>query len=126
MDIYKQALQQGITFQTPKGILSTQQLFKLSLADLANSVKHAKNVLNEKSKDDELDFLSETSTVSKEDQLVFDVLKDVYLTKKAERDAVKEAASIKEHNEKILGLIYAKQEQALGDKSLEELEAMLK
>jgi len=56
----------------------------------------------------------------------FNIVKEIYLTKKREIDAEKNAASIKEYNQKIMQLIHEKQEGALKDKSIEELQEMLK
>lgn len=44
----------------------------------------------------------------------------------AEAEAIKDAAEIKQHNQKILALIAEKQEGKLRDMSLEELEKLLK
>lgn len=63
--------------------------------------------------------------VDKENQLKFDILKDVYLTKKAENEAKRTELDRKANDQKILALIQQKKEGALAEKSIEELEAML-
>lgn len=123
--MYKKALQLKLRFHTNRGYLSAEQLWDLSFKDLSETIKAAKKVLTESSEDG-LDFLEDTAVVNEEDQLTFDILKDVYITKRAAKDAINDAAKIKEHNEKILAKIYEKQEASLGEKTVEELTAMLK
>jgi hypothetical protein len=113
-------------FNTSKGSLSTEQLYDLSLNNLTTAIKNQKKVLNTTNNDDELSFLDESNNVNPEEQLRFDILKDVYLTKKSELDKARKAALDKENNEKILSLIYSKQEDELKSKSIEELQAMLR
>ena len=79
-----------------------------------------------KSDDDELSFLDDSQVVDKENQLRFDILKDVYLTKKKEAEELRDASVAKQHNQKILALIAEKQEEGLRGKSIDELQALLK
>jgi len=64
--------------------------------------------------------------VDVENQLRFDILKDVYITKKKEAEKLRDAAEVKAHNQKILTLIAEKKDDELKGKSVEELEKMLK
>lgn len=123
--MYKQASQLKLRFDTARGMLSVEQLWDLSQVDLSNAIKKVKRVLK-KSDDDELSFLEDSKVVDVENQLRFDILKDVYLTKKKDMEDVRNAAEIKAHNQKILGLIAEKQEGELRGKSIEELQNMLK
>jgi predicted Zn-dependent protease len=123
--MFKQASKLGLRFQTNKGILSVEQLWQLSQTDLSNAIKAVKKVLK-KNDDDELLFLEDTKVVDVENQLRFDILKDVYLTKKKEAEELRNAAETKAHNQKILSLIAEKQEGKLKGMSIEELEKLLK
>lgn len=124
--MYKQASQMGLRVSTPRGPLSVEQLWNLSMTDLATTIKSIKKMI--KSDDaDELDFLEEgTSKVDKTLELSFNIVKDVYVTKKDAAKALRDAADIKAHNQKILQLIASKQEKELEGKTIEELEALLK
>ena len=124
--MYKQASQIGLRVNTPRGPLSVEQLWNLSMTDLATTIKSIKKMI--KSDDaDELDFLEEgTSKVDKTLELSFNIVKDVYVTKKEAAKALRDAADIKAHNQKILQLIASKQEKELEGKTIEELEALLK
>ena len=123
--MYKQASKLGLRFQTNRGILSVEQLWHLGQTDLSNAVKAVKKVLK-KNDDDELSFLEDTKVVDVENQLRFDILKDVYLTKKKEAEELRDVAETKAHNQKILALIAEKREGKLRDMSEEELEKLLK
>lgn len=124
MEIYKQATKLGVRFATSKGLLSVEQLFHLTQTDLANAVKNQKKVLK-KNDEDDLAFLDESSKVDAVEQLKFDILKDVYLTKKADAEALRTEREKKENNQKIMQLIQQKKEGELQSKTVEELEAML-
>lgn len=123
--MYKQASKLALRFPSNVGNLSVEQLWNLNLTQLSNAIKAVKKVLK-KDNDDELSFLEDTKSVDVENQLRFDILKDVYLTKKAEMVELRTTAERKAHNEKILALIAEKKDGELQGKSIEELEAMLK
>lgn len=125
MNNFLEASRVALRVSTIKGVLSVEQLWQLPLTQLAASIKEVKKSLV-KDNDDDLSFLSETTVVNKIDQLRFDILKEIYLTKKSEAEEAKTKQETKEHNEKIMKFIYEKQEKSLGDKSIEELEKLLK
>jgi hypothetical protein len=124
MEMYKQASRIGLRVETTKGSLSVEQLWTLSLTNLANIIKNVKKTLKIDN-DDELSFLDETKTIDSTTQLTFDILKDIYLTKKNEQEKLREDALRKVNNEKIMALIHAKQEAKLSDMSIEDLQKML-
>jgi len=123
--MFKQASQLKLRFQTPVGIVSVEQLWDLSFTQLSNTIKAVKKVLK-KTDDDELSFLEDSKTVDVENQLRFDILKEVYITKKKTVEEARTAAENKAYNQKILALISEKQEEGLKGKSIEELEALLR
>lgn len=122
--MYKQVSQLKLRFQTPKGVLTVEQLWDLSMTDLSTTIKTMKKILK-KTDDDDLGFLEEDSKVDKVMELAFNVLKDVYITKKEAAKAIRNTAEIKAHNQKILTLIADKEEESLKGKSVEELKNML-
>lgn len=127
MEMYKEASKIGLRFQTNHGSLTVEQLWSLSLAKLKLELKTVGEELdNSDNKTERLSFLDETKVVDREKQLQFEILKDIYLTKKQEADAEKNAVAMKEHNQYILSLIKTKQDQELANKSIDELKAMLK
>lgn len=123
--MYKQASRIGLKIQTSKGVLSVDQLWSLSLSDLTTTIIAVKKTLK-KTEDDDLDFLKSIDVKDPENELRFNILKDVYLTRKKEIEDVKSENEKKAFNNKILDLIAAKQEASLANKSIDELEALLK
>lgn len=122
--MYKQASRQQLRFTTPKGVLTTEQMWDLSLPVLVTLIKKQKEILK-KTIDSDLDFLNDTEVKDPENELKFNILKDIYITLKKEKEAIRDEAQRKENNQKILNIIASKKETELQNKSVEELEAML-
>ena len=123
MDIYKLASQQGLRFQTSKGLLTLDQLWSMSIDDLDTLVV---SLNKEYEQSDKKSFVVKKTTKDKTAKLKFDVALDVLNTKMEAEQAASEALEIKEHNKKILKLIAEKKDDSLKGKSLKQLEAMLK
>lgn len=128
--LYKKAAQVKLRIQTCKGLLSVEDVWSLSLANLDASIRSlAPLVKKYQTEDSDLDFLSSNSSTKNEEtsllELSFEILKDVYITKKEEANAKAKARETKEFNQKIMSLIAEKQESSLKDKSIEELMAMI-
>ena len=123
--MYKQASRIGLKIQTSKGVLSVDQLWSLSLSDLTTTIIAVKKTLK-KTEDDDLDFLKSIDVKDPENELRFNILKDIYLTRKKEIEDIKSENEKKAFNNKIMDLIASKQEDALKNKSIDELEALLK
>ena len=123
MDNFKLASQQKLRFQTNKGLLSTEQLWDLSLEDLDAL---AVSLETEHKESGKKSFLVKTSVKDKTAKLRFDVTLDVLNTKVEEMQTAQEAAEIKEHNKKIITLISEKQDESLKGKSIKQLEGMLR
>lgn len=128
--LYKKAAQVKLRIQTCKGLLSVEDIWGLSLANLDASIRSlAPLVKKYQTEDSDLDFLSSNSDTKSEEtsllELSFEILKDVYITKKEEANAKAKARETKEFNQRIMSLIAEKQENSLKDKSIEELMAMI-
>lgn len=124
--MYKQAAILKLRFETPKGLLSAEQLFDLSMTDLSTSIKKVNALLKkEQSIDDELAFLEGVDVAETQNSLRFKILKDVYLTKKEARDAAALDYEKKQKKQRIAELIAKKKDEELENKSIEELEKML-
>lgn len=125
--MYKQATQLKLRFETPKGVLSAENLFDLSMTDLSTTIKKVNAQLKkEQTTDNELAFLEGTDVVESQNSLRFKILKDVYMTKKDARDAAALDYEKKQKKQRIAEIIAKKKEEALENMSIEELEAMLK
>jgi hypothetical protein len=125
MSVYKEASMLKLRFTTQVGVLSVEQLWDLTQSQLSTTIKNVKKVLT-KDNDDELSFLETNNVVDKENQLRFDILKDIYLTKKSEQERLRNIAETKEFNKKIDTLIAMKKESQLQEMTIEELEKLRK
>lgn len=123
MESFKQATKQKLRVQTNKGLLSTEQLWDLSLSDLDNlavSLEEAYN--NSKGKS----FLAKKTVKDKDIKLQFDVVYEILQSKVEDNNALLEAKDRKEHNAKIDALIAEKQDEELKGLSVKQLEKMRK
>jgi len=121
--MYKEASKKGLRFTTSKGLLSVEQLWTLSIAELDTlAVSLDEAYKNSKGKS----FVEKRTTKDKDLKLQFDIVLDILQTRVDESEALKDAAEIKEHNQKILKLIAEKKDGELAGKSVKELEGMLK
>lgn len=122
MEKFKLATRKKVRFTTSKGVLSTEHLWDLSLTDLDKLVVS----LDEETKSTKSkSFLDKESSEDSLTKLKFEVAHDILMTRDKEN---KEAANVlakKQHNQEILSLIADKEKQALSNKSVEELRAML-
>lgn len=129
MEIYKKASKKKLRFSTNRGSLPVEQLWDLPKEEIRELVIKAREATKKSSgevNDSELSFLdSPAKTRATDDELRFEILKDIYLTKKAAEEKAQKRAEIKENNKKILDLIARKQDEALEKKSISQLEKLL-
>lgn len=131
-NIYKQASQQKLRFESKRGLLTTEDLFTLPISKGEISLRNLAIAVKKLTKSDtEIpDFLSdEASAQTKEQQLLqlqFDILKDVIETRKEENQQSTEAYKRDQERAAIRELIAKKKQQNLEDLSIDELEAKLK
>lgn len=125
MDNYKLASRLKLRFATDRGNLAVEQLWELSLTSLAASIRETKKVLK-KNDDTDLSFLEEGGVSDTVNELRFEILKDVYVSKKKDLEDERNATENKAHNQKIMSIIQSKKEGALNEMSVEELEKLLK
>lgn len=121
--MYKEAAKNKLRFTTSKGVLTTEQLWDLSINELDSL---AVKLQEEYESSGKKSFLVRRSVKDKTVKLKFDIVLDVLNTKSDEMESLKEAREVKEHNEKILHLIAEKQDESLKGKSIKQLESMLK
>ena len=114
--MYKEASKQKLRFSTNKGLLSTEQLWDLSLTELDNLAVALESDYKESGKKS---FLVKKSAKDKTAKLKLDIAVDILTTKVEENETAKNARQIKEHNEKIMSLIADKEEDSLKSKSID-------
>lgn len=123
--MFDKATRLKLRFESNKGLLSVEQVWDLSLNALNEMAKSLSRQVKAAETDEE-DFIGTKSNVDSELQLRFDVVKHIIGVKLKERDDSKDAAERKANNQVILELIQRKKQQELENKSVEELEALLK
>lgn len=123
MSNFKEASRQKLRFQTPVGLVTTEQLWDLPLQELdAMAVKLEEDY----NKSGKKSFLVAKSKKDKQIKLALDIVIEVLEDKVQERDAAAQAASDKEHNQKILERIQQAKDKELDGLSVKELEKLLR
>ena len=129
MSIYKKAAKYQLRFQSVRGLLTVEDLFTLPLTSTRantpnlNDMAKAVNTLLKASEEES--FVEVKSDAAAELQLKLDILKDVIADSLADLSGKKTAREKKAKKEKILTALARKEDDALEDKSPEELKKML-
>lgn len=123
MDIFKESTKKGLLYNSPKGNITTEQLWGLKLVELDQVAVSLDEQLE---KSEKKSFIKKKTSTDEVIDLQLKVVVDVIETKQADELSKKTELDKKVHNEKIMTLIQQKQENKLNDLSVEELQAMLK
>lgn len=120
--MYKEALQKKLRFKTNKGMISTEDLFDLSLHNLDTLALMLDKKISEAPKKS---FIEDLPAEENDDELRFSIVKDIINVKlKARKDNINRA-QIDARNKRIAELIAKKEDEDLENKSIEELRAMI-
>lgn len=120
-DLFKIATKKKYRF-TYKGLITVEDLWDLNVEELDKIYKHLKSQQKNNSEESLL------QTVSKEDKELnnkIEIIRVIVSDKLAAQDRAKKAAAQKIQNQRILEIMADKQDAALKEKSIEELQAML-
>ena len=120
-DLFKIANKKKYRFNY-KGVISVEDLWDLSVEELDKIYKSLKSMQKNASEESLL------QTVSKEDKELLnkiEIIKIVVTDKLAAQERAQKAASQRAQNQRILEIMADKQDAALKEKSIEELQAML-
>ena len=123
--MYKQASRLDLQFNTAKGMVNVAQLWQLTQTEISNAIKAVNKVLK-KTEESDLSFLEDTKVVDSINELRFEILKDVYITKKKEAEGLRTIAENKAHNQKILTELAERKDNAIKKLSDDELVAQLR
>ena len=107
------------------GLISVEDLWDLNVEKLDTVFK----TLNAQVKTQKEDSLLSTATKSREEielENKIEIVKHIVAVKLAEREERAKSKERKEYKQKIMQLIEEKKDKALGDLSIEQLEALLK
>lgn len=105
-----------------KGLISVEDLWDLTLTNLDSIYK----TLNKQVKQSEEESLLNTkTTVDKELDVQIAIVKHIVEVKLAEQEAREKASAKKAQKQKIMAIIASKQDEALQNSSVEDLQKML-
>jgi hypothetical protein len=129
MDLFEKATKWKLRYPTPVGNVTTEDLWDLPLtsnkARQPNLNDIAKGLSKQVKAGDEEDFVDPKVEPDKELKAAFEVVKHVISVKIRHRDAAEKAQETKQKKARILELIAKKQDEALAEKSEDELRALV-
>jgi len=120
-NIFEYATRNKVRFSF-RGMISVEDLWDLSLTNLDSIYKE----LNKQSKQSEEESLLNIKT--QEDELLnvqIEIVKHIVSVKLAEKEAREKASAKKAQKQKIMSIIAAKQDEALQNSSIDDLQKML-
>lgn len=123
MENFKKASKSKLRVQTSVGLLSTEQLWDLSITQLDELAVLLEEQLDKTTKKS---FIKKTTEKSELSKLKFEIVLDILQTKVDEQEALKKAKETKEWNQSILERMKKNEEASLDKLSNEELEKLLK
>lgn len=132
-NLFEQASRLKLRFQSPRGLLTVEDLWDLPLKAKkeeavrkeANLDDLAKALHKEVKEAEEPSFVEDKSPASEKLDLMFELVKYIINVKKAEEAARKQQVAKAESRQEILELIHEKKKEARKNLSIEELEALL-
>lgn len=122
MNNFEKATRLRLRFETSRGNLNVEDLWRLPLAELDKLAIALNKQLKESSEES---FIKAKSKDNKLLELRFDIVRHIIETLLSEDEEKKKAADKRAKREQLLELIAKKKNQELEGKSLEELEAEL-
>lgn len=122
MNNFEKATRLRLRFETSRGNLNVEDLWRLPLAELDKLAIALNKQLKESSEES---FIKAKSKDNKLLELRFDIVKHIIETLLSEDEEKKKAADKRAKREQLLELIAKKKNQELEGKNLEELEAEL-
>ena len=124
MNIFEQASRLKLRFSTTRGLLTTEQLWELSLTDLN---KLYINVNEEVSATSTKGLIKDTETkTDKENSLRLELIERIYTVRKEEKEAKEQRIALQSQKARLEQLIQTKKDEALTNLPVEELEKQLK
>ena len=127
--MFEKASRLKVRFSTPQGQLSAEDLWDLPLtsntnkANLDDIAKGLSRLL--KSTDSEESFVLKTKPADTKNAIAFEIVKRVITVRLAENEEARKSQENKTKKQQIMNLINQKQDAALGEKSIEELTALM-
>lgn len=115
--MFEAASRNKLRFVTPRGVLSTEDLWDLSLTSLDVVAKN----LNKQLKDTEESFIEERSSGNKTLSLSFDIVKYIISVKLADAQLAKDRAAKQARRAELISILHEKESESLRAKTRDEL-----
>lgn len=125
--MFDQATRLKLRFNTPQGLISTEDLWDLPLTSTTNRANLdtiAVGLYAELNSNRNISFVNNASAGDTSLQLKFDIVKHVIDVRQAENAATAEARVRKGKKQQLLALIDQKENEQLAGKSLDDLRKM--
>ena len=123
VNIFEQASKQGMRFFTEMGTLMVDDLWNYNLQNLDKlAISYQKEISDS---GDSESFITKKSTVDKRTVLGLEICKRIIEVRVADLEKVEKSIAKKQRNARIMEIMADKQDGALQEKSLEELQEML-
>jgi len=124
--MFDKATRLKLRFPSPKGALTTEDLWDLPLTAMAGrpSLDDTAKAIYKSLNEGEVSFVSE-SKVDEKGRLCLEIVRHVIAIKQAERAAAAEAYERSARKQKVMEAIARKQDEQLSSASLEELQAIM-
>ena len=120
--MFENALKNGFRYPSNKGLITTEDLFCLSLNDLNEIAKKINKLIKDS---EEESFISGPNFNNNNDSKRLDIIKHIINLKINEQNAKMIEKSNAEKRQRILEIINKKDEESLKNMSKEELEKLL-
>ena len=120
-NIYKYAAKNAVRFFY-RGVISVEDLFDLDVEELDSIYK---NLKKEQKNANEESLINSKSSADKELEIKIAIVTDIVKDKLEAEEKAKKAVERRERRQKILNIIDTKQNEALQNKSIDELTQLL-
>lgn len=126
--MFEKASKLKLRFESNKGLLSVEDLWDLPLTSTtgkANLDDVARAVHRQMKSDDAISFVNASQKTDEVTQLKMDIVKHVIAAKMAENELAAKARDIREKKQLIMEIMARKQNEALANSSMDDLQKML-
>lgn len=123
LSLFETASRKAFRFETSKGLLTTEDLWKLPLPTLDNLAKGFNKQLKEAQEES---FIEPSSKETESLNQRFEIVKRVIEVRLAERDEIEQAKEREAKRARLMQILGQKQDQLYESLSMEEIQEQLK
>jgi hypothetical protein len=126
MELFEKATKHKVRFESDRGLLSVEDLWDLPLTDApVNLDAMAMGIQRRLNVDTVESFVMPARKQVSSDQFKLDILKHIINSKIADAERAMKARATKERNQRIMGIIAAKEDEKLQEHDISTLRNML-